>query len=108
MLSEHEGRVVLRGAFQERGYAIREDVPFLVGDATISLDGYDAAAAVGYEYISSEDGRSELTDEVIERLDHMMERGQHFIFLVDEHQVDDPDHLRVAALRFLDELSKRR
>ena len=105
MLTETEGRLVLRKAFQDRGYQIVEDVSFTLGEATIILDGYDVAARVGYEYLSAEDG---LSDELIESLDLLMESGQHFIFLIDEHQVDDPQALLEAAQNFLIELEKRR
>ena len=102
MLTESQGRQVLLQAFGERGFHIQADVPFEIGGFQICLDGYDAGARVGYEFITSEDGRDEISEEVLGLLDEAVKQGRHFLFLVDEQQVDDAQHLRQAAFQFLD------
>ena len=66
-----------------------------------TLDGYDPAARVGYEYLTTEAGdREEFTPEVLGALHGMVQRGEVYLFLVDELEVDAPG-LSLAAERFL-------
>lgn len=107
-LSEDEGCALLKRWFEGAGYAIAEDVPFQVGDATVELDGYDAEASVGYEYITTSAGdRAEFTPEVMGALEARMRSGDLFLFLIDERRVDAAG-LELAAKRFLEHVGRAR
>jgi hypothetical protein len=107
-MDERAGRDVLRRCFGEAGLTIQEDVPLETAHGRVHLDGYDAARKVGYEYITTEAGdREELRPEVIEELEARMTRGELFVLLVDEHDVDAPDELAFAATYFLGTLRSR-
>ncbi|MCC6559038.1 MAG: hypothetical protein IT372_39445 [Polyangiaceae bacterium] len=107
-MNEREGCVLLKAVFEAAGLAIEEAYPFAEGDASISLDGFDPARRVGYEYVTTEAGdRREITPEVIAALDARMERGELFVLLVDERDVPDEAALRFAAEGFLGALRAR-
>jgi hypothetical protein len=107
-MDERAGRDVLRRCFGDAGLTIQEDVPLETAHGRVHLDGYDAARTVGYEYITTEAGdRDELRPEVIAELEARMERGEIFVLLVDEHDVDAPEELAFAATHFLHALRAR-
>jgi hypothetical protein len=109
MLSEAEGRAILGGVFSARGYAIVEDAPFAEGGVSFIADGWDAAARVGYEYLTHEAGdQRDLPPSAREELERRMEAGELFFLLIDERDVDGPPLLAWAAERFLDEVERRR
>jgi len=94
MLSEADGRRVLREAFEAQGYRIEENFLFEFEDLRIELDGYDPQARVGYEYLTQEDG---LEPQALERL---MRQNAFAIFLVDESQVPDAPTMVAAVFEF--------
>lgn len=107
-LSEVDGCALLKDIFERAGFQVAEHYRLRVGDAVVSLDGYDEARGVGYEYITTSAGdRAELTPGVIAELEASMQRGERYVLLVDELDVADADMLRRASLGFLDALRAR-
>lgn len=109
MLSEAEGCEILHAVFRARGYETRADVAFAEAGVEFDADGWDAAARVGFEYLSSEaDDHRDLTLDELARLGERMDRGELFILVIDERDVPDAATLRFAAEHFLDEVTRRR
>lgn len=109
MLSEAAGCAILADVFRRRGYTIIENVDFHEGDVAFNIDGWDAQARVGYEYRSSEAGdKEDLEDDELIALALRMERGELFVFVVDDDGVKDEAELREFAGLFLDEVARRR
>jgi len=109
MLSEVEGTRVLKEVFTRRGYAIVENVHLEDDDVSFDIDGWDAAAKVGYEYRTheAEDADDLETRELI-ALAGRMERGELYIFVIDDEAIADAAELVSYAERFLDEVARRR
>lgn len=101
MLSEADGRTVLKEAFESQGYAIQVNYSLDVGGVRVELDGYDPEARVGYEYITSQDGLS------AEELEQLMEQRHCELFLIDEKIVPDAPTLLDAVWRFFRERDSR-
>jgi len=109
MLDEDEGCAVLLRVFVERGYRPVRDVRFAEGDVTFDIDGWDAEARVGFEYMTRHAGdHDDLTQEELGVLEARMRRGELFVFIVDETDIADAGELEWAAHRFLDEVQRRR
>lgn len=107
-MTEKEGAAILFRCFTEAGLAIQEGYALDCEGVRVNLDGFDPARRVGYEYITTEAGdRAEVTPEVIAALDDRMEKGDLFVFLIDERDVRDEAALGKAAGRFLDALRSR-
>ena len=100
MLSERDGRIVLREAFESHGFNIQENYRIVLDDFEIELDGYDEKARVGYEYLTREDG---IEPEPLRRL--ILTR-EYQIFLIDEHHVPNAWVLAQAVLDFFRELER--
>ena len=103
MLSEKDGVAVLTRAFKDRGYAIENNVVFDEDGVVFDIDGWDAAARVGFEYRTSEaDDKHDLTDDELALLGARIERGELALLIVDDTRVPDDKTLREHALRFLE------
>ena len=101
--------MILAKAFSERGYAIERDVELQLPGVAFTADGWDPQARVGFEYLTHAAGdHLDLSMDEIEALAALMERGEVYVLLVDEHDVDTADDLAWAAARFLDEVDRRR
>lgn len=108
-LTESEGAGLLLEEFVRAGLAIRPGHPLQVGGTVVLLDGYDPERRVGFEFITAEAGdRKSYTKEVLAALEEKVSRGEAFLLLVDEWEVDDAEELRIAARRFLETLRSRR
>lgn len=108
-MNESDGCALLLSRFTEAGYAIVPNCPFHEGDIQVDLDGWDAAARVGYEYITREAGDERQFDAAtLERFERRMEKGELFVLLVDEDEAVTADELDAAAQGFLAELAARR
>ncbi|MCC6648102.1 MAG: hypothetical protein IT374_21350 [Polyangiaceae bacterium] len=101
-MTEAEGAAHLKAIFEAEGYRIAERFALDEDGVFVELDGWDATARVGYEYITSEAGdRLEFTPGAIAALEARMARRELFVFLVDEHDVDGEAALSSAAREFL-------
>lgn len=100
---------MLHAVFTERGFTIEENVAFAEGGVSCDLDGWDAAARVGYEYrCHAERDHDDLDDTELAVLATRMERGELFILIIDDDDIADADELRGYAEAFLNEVSRRR
>ena len=107
-LSEAEGCRVLTEAFRRRGYNILNNVRFAEAGVAFDVDGWDAAARVGFEYRTHEaEDRKDLSDEELGMLGARMERGELYLFIIDDDQVPDASSLAAYAGQFLDEIATR-
>jgi len=105
VLTEKEGRAVLKARFEAAGLKIQEHFP--LDDPPISLDGWDSTHRVGYEFMTTEAGdRDEITWAALEALELRMGFGEIYILLIDEKDVATADHLGRAADYFLAEVRK--
>lgn len=109
MLTEAQGCEVLRDVFTSRGFAIVENVPFAEGDVRFNIDGWDARARAGYEYLSRHDGDfEELPPSSLRELERRMGNGELYVLLIEQSEVTSLDTLARAAHAFLDEVARRR
>jgi len=74
----------------------------------VTLDGFDAARRIGYEYLTTEAGdRAEFTPAVVAALEAKMARGELYLLLVDQRALPGAELLERAATGFLGELARR-
>ncbi len=107
-MNEREGSERLREIFNKAGCEIARDVPFVLDAGTVTLDGWDAARRVGFEFITTEAGdRAEFTSSVLAELEARIERGELHLLIIDEALAPRPESLDRAAGRFLELLGKR-
>lgn len=107
-LSEAAGCALLARLFRARGYTIRRNVRFDENGVSFDIDGWDAAARVGFEFLSSEqEDHDDLSLREFERLKDAEQRGELFVFVVDEVEPLSAAALRAAADAFLDEVAAR-
>lgn len=107
-VTEAEGKALLLAKFTAAGYAIASDFHFDEGGIVVDLDGWDASARVGYEYITREaDDHRQFDPATLARFEARMERGELTVLLVDELDAVTPDALDAAAKGFLGELAAR-
>ena len=105
-MTEAEGRALLRARFTEAGFTIAEDFRFTEEGVAVDLDGWDATARVGYEYITREAGDDLQFDATtLASFERRMERGDLYVLLIDEHQAVTEAALDLAARGFLTELT---
>ena len=108
LVREREGAEQLRELFDRAGCAIQMNVPLRLDAGTVTLDGWDPAKKIGFEFITTEAGdRAEFTASVIAEIETRMDRGELYLFLLDEALVPRPESLERAANRFLDTLRSR-
>lgn len=108
-LTEAEGCDLLARVFRKRGYAIKRNVVFKEYGVRFRVDGWDARARVGFEFLSSEaHDHDELTLGEFKRLMAGQQRGELAIFVVDEAEQLTATDLAAAAEEFLDEVARFR
>lgn len=108
-LSEAAGCALLARLFRARGYAIRRNVVFREYGVTFHVDGWDAAARVGFEFLSSEkEDHDDLTLREFEKLKDAEARGELFLFVIDEVEPLSAAALGEAAEAFLDDVARAR
>jgi DNA end-binding protein Ku len=108
-LSEAAGCALLARLFRERGYTIRRNVVFREYGVSFHVDGWDAAARVGFEFLSSEkEDHDDLTLREFEKLKDAEARGELFLFIIDEVEPLSAAGLREAAAAFLDDVTRAR
>jgi hypothetical protein len=107
-VTEAEGCALLLAHFTEAGFTVAPNFHFLEGDIEVDLDGWDAAARVGFEYITREAGDDrQFTPETLARFEARMEKGELYVLLVDENDAVTTEALEGAARAFLAEVAKR-
>lgn len=105
-LSELEGCDLLARLFTARGYKLSRNVIFREYGVTFHIDGWDAAARVGFEFLTSEDDdHDDLTLEGYKTLMAAQQRGELSLFILDEVETLSAAELTATAHEFLDEVA---
>jgi hypothetical protein len=105
-LSETKACDLLARLFRARGYAIERNIPFAEFGVSFHIDGWDAKARVGFEFLSSEDeDHDDLTLREYQTLMTAQQRGEIALFVIDEVEPLSAGELRRAAEEFLDEVA---
>lgn len=105
-LTETEGCNLLTRLFKARGYAITRNVLFREYGVEFHIDGWDAKARVGFEFLTSEDDdHDDLTLEEYNALTTAQRRGELSLFIIDEVEPFSAEDLALEAHEFLDELA---
>lgn len=105
-LSELEGCDLLARLFAARGYKLSRNVIFREYGVTFHIDGWDAAARVGFEFLTSEDDdHADLTLEGYKTLMAAQQRGELSLFIIDEVETLSAAELGATAHEFLDEVA---
>lgn len=107
-MEERKACARLRQRFEEAGFRIAENVDFDQHGMRFDLDGYDAAAKVGYEYVTDEAGDGWDVDEaVVAKLSELRASGALSILVVDEDEAPDEASLDRAISEFFSDLGAR-
>ena len=107
-MTEAEGCALLLARFTEAGYAVASNFHFHEDHIEVDLDGWDAAARVGFEYNTQEAGDARQFDpKTLARFEARMEKGELYVLLIDEHEAVTGEALEGAARAFLAEVAKR-
>jgi len=105
-VSEAEGCLLLTRLFRARGYAIKRNVRFREHGVSFDIDGWDAKARVGFEFLSSEqEDHDDLTLEEFKDLMLAQQRGELAVFIIDEAEALSEAELTAAANDFLDDVT---
>ncbi len=106
-LSETEGCDLLARLFRARGYAIARNMLFREYGVEFHVDGWDAKARVGFEFLSSEDDdHDDLTLSEYQTLAAAEQRGELALFVIDEVEPLSAADLALQANEFLDEVAE--
>ena len=107
LLSETKACDLLARVFRARGYDIARNIPFREYGVSFHIDGWDAKARVGFEFLSSEDDdHDDLTLTEYQTLMAAQLRGELTVFIIDEVEPLSAADLRGAAEEFLDEVAE--
>jgi hypothetical protein len=107
-MDERKACEQLQRRFAQAGFQIVENVDFEQHGLRFELDGFDAKAGVGYEYVTDEAGDGwDVDEEVIGKLTELRKRGSLYVLVVDEAEAPDAASLDRAVDEFLAELKDR-
>ena len=107
-MQERQACELLKGRFEAAGFKIAENVMFEEDGVRLDLDGYDAAARVGYEYVTEEAGDGwDVDDRVKDALADRMKKGVLWILVVDEGDAPDAKALTKLADSFLEKVKSK-
>jgi hypothetical protein len=108
-LSEAAGCDLLAKVFRARGYTIARNLQFREYGVEFHVDGWDAKARVGVEYLSSEDDdHDDLSVVEYQALMDQQRRGELSLFVIDEVEPISAADLEEQANEFLDEVEAAR
>ena len=108
-LSEAAGCDLLAKVFRARGYTIARNLQFREYGVEFHVDGWDAKARVGFEYLSSEDDdHDDLSVVEYQALMEQQRRGELSRFVIDEGEPISAADLEEQANEFLDEVEAAR
>jgi hypothetical protein len=99
---------MLKAKFEAAGFHITENVSFDEGGVCFEIDGFDAGARVGYEYVTAEAGDGwDVDDSVKAALEARRKKGELFILVVDEAAAPDAAALAKVTEAFLAGLGQK-
>ena len=108
-LSETEGCDLLTRLFRARGYTIARNLPFREYGVEFHIDGWDAKARVGFEFLSSEDDdHDDLSLVEYQALWTAQQLGELALFIIDEVEPLSAADLALQANEFLNEVADAR
>jgi hypothetical protein len=94
-LDEAGARLLLAARFRAAGFRVVEDVRLQAGGVELTVDGFDPARRIGYEYVAAEERGAEFDQGARERLAAMDEPR---VLVLDSA---GPDEVAKAADQFL-------
>jgi len=104
-ISELKACDLLTQLFRGRGYNISRNVMFREYGVVFHIDGWDAKARVGFEFLSSEDDdHDDLDLEEYKTLMMAQQRGELSLFVIDEVEPVSEADLVATVNDFLDEV----
>lgn len=107
LLSETRACDLLARLFRHRGYKIVRNIPFQEFGVSFHIDGWDARARVGFEFLTSEDDdHDDLTLREYQTLMAAQQRGELSLFILDEVEPLSATDLTDMANDFLDEVAE--
>jgi hypothetical protein len=105
-LSESSACALLARLFRQRGYAIERNFPFEEFGVSFDCDGWDRAARVGFEFLSSQHAdHDDLSLAEFETLMDAQARGRLQLLVLDESEALTRQELTALATEFLDGLA---
>lgn len=108
-ISELKACDLLTQLFRGRGYKISRNVMFREYGVVFHIDGWDAKARVGFEFLSSEDDdHDDLDLEEYKTLMMAQQRGELSLFVIDEVEPVSEADLIATVNDFLDEVELAR
>lgn len=106
LLSETKACDLLSRLFRGRGYKITRNIAFREYGVSFHIDGWDAKARVGFEFLSSEDeDHDDLTLREYQTLMAAQQRGELALLILDEVEPLSVTDLQAMADEFLDEVA---
>ena len=106
-MTEHDACALLKARFEAAGYTIAENQPFDEDGIHFEIDGFDADARVGYEYVTDEAGDTwDVDDGVVAALATKLREGTLAVLVIGENDAPDAASLARAADTFLASLEK--
>ena len=109
LLSETKACDLLTRLFRGRGYTIARNIPFREYGVSFHIDGWDAKARIGFEFLSSEDDdHDDLSLEEYKTLMAAQQRGELALFIIDEVEPLSAADLEYTVNEFLDEVEAGR
>ena len=104
LLSETKACDLLARLFRARGYTIARNISFREYGVSFHIDGWDAKARVGFEFLTSEDeDHDDLTLREYQTLMAAQQRGELALMILDEVEPLSVADLKAMADEFLDE-----
>jgi hypothetical protein len=109
ILSETRACDLLTRLFKARGYTIVRNIMFREYGVLFHIDGWDATARVGFEFLTSEDDdHDDLSLKEYQTLTTAQQRGDLSLFIIDEVEPVSAADLLATANEFLDEVADAR
>lgn len=107
-MEERKASERLKQRFEQAGFRIAESVDFNEHGLRFDLDGFDAEAKVGYEYVTDEAGDGwDVDDDVVAKLTDLRKSGALHVLVIDEDEAPDEASLDRVVDEFLAELKAR-
>jgi hypothetical protein len=101
-MTERDACALLKARFEAAGYAIAENQPFAEDGIQFDIDGFDARARVGYEYVTDEAGDTwDVDDQVVAALAEKLRAGTLSVLVIGENEAPDAESLARVADAFL-------
>jgi hypothetical protein len=101
-MTERDACALLKARFEAAGYQIAENQPFAEEGIQFEIDGFDADARVGYEYVTDEAGDTwDVDDAVVAALAAKLREGTLSVLVVGENEAPDTASLARVADAFL-------